>query len=54
MKKANKTGSSELAKRASTVKTSEKNTSLRDTAFFKKKMEKGAQILSMAKLPKFN
>jgi len=51
-KKAKKNALLNLAKQASKIKTNKKLDSLEDATFFKKKMEKGVKILSVAGLPK--
>jgi hypothetical protein len=50
--KIRKTTLSQLARQASKIKISKKLDSLEDAPFFKKKMEKGAKMLSLAGLPK--
>jgi hypothetical protein len=52
MKKVGKTTLSQLARQASKIKISKKLDSIEDAAFFKKKMEKGVKMLSLAGLPK--
>jgi hypothetical protein len=42
----------QLAKQAAKIKISDKLNTVADTAFFKKKMEKGAKTLAVAGLPK--
>ena len=52
MKKVTKLSITHLAKRAAKIKTTKKLDSIEDAPFFKKKMEKGAKMLSVAGLPK--
>lgn len=52
MKKEGKISLSGLAKQASKIKVSKKLNSIEDAPFFKKKMAKGAKMLSVAGLPK--
>lgn len=52
MKKEPKIKLSQLTKQASKIKISKKLDVIEDTPFFKKKMEKGAKMLSLAGLPK--
>lgn len=52
MKKIAKLSITHLAKRAAKIKTSKRLDSIEDAPFFKKKMEKGAKMLSVAGLPK--
>ena len=53
MKKEKKISSlTGLAKQASRIKINTKLNSVEDAPFFKKKMEKGAKMLSIAGLPK--
>lgn len=53
MKKVkNKLSQTGLEEQASKIKINTKLNSIEDASFFKKKMEKGAKILSIAGLPK--
>jgi hypothetical protein len=52
MKKVGKKTLSQLARQASKIKISKKLDSLEDAPFFKRKMEKGVKMLSLAGLPK--
>jgi hypothetical protein len=53
MKKQNNISTlTQLAKQAAKIKISDKLNTVADTAFFKKKMDKGAKTLAVAGLPK--
>lgn len=52
MKKQGKTTMAGLAKQATKIKISKRLDDMEDTPFFKKKMEKGTKMLSVAGLPK--
>lgn len=52
MKKEKKATFSDLAKQVPKIKINKKVDSVEDAAFVKKKMTKGARILSIADLPK--
>jgi hypothetical protein len=52
MKKQTTKSVSDLAKQAAKIKVSKRLDTLEDTAFFKKKMEKGEKMLSIAGVPK--
>ncbi len=54
MKQATKLTAKKLSKRASKIKTNKRLDSIEDSPFFKKKMEKGAKMLSVAGLPKMS
>ena len=52
MKQAAKLMVKQIAKKAAKIKTSKRLDSIDDTSFFKKKIEKGTKMLSVAGLPK--
>jgi hypothetical protein len=52
MKKVKKISSSRLTKKTAKIKTNQKPGSIEDASFFKRKMQKGARMLSIAGLPK--